>query len=70
MTRAFANSASPSSPKIRMLKKSTSVGKVTLEISTKKNVRSSLNLDLDLNLIHLLRTIELPSWHNNVSVSS
>jgi len=56
-----------------MLKKSTSVGKVKVQAKVEarmKNVRSSLNLDLDLSLVHLLRTIEFPPCHNNFFVSS
>ncbi len=48
-----------------MLKSPPALWKVKAEAKAeKKNVVSSLNLDLNLSLVHLLRTIEVPSCQN------
>jgi hypothetical protein len=54
----------------RMLKKSASAEKVDVKAEAKaemKKVRSSLNLDLDLSLVHSLRTGEVLACHNSFS---
>ena len=56
----------------RMLKQSAS--RETAEVQAKvedkiMNIRSSLNLDLDLSLVHSLRTIEVLASHHSFSVS-
>ena len=54
-----------------MLKKSASINwKAQAKVEAQmKEIRSSLNLDLDLSLVHSLRTIEALAYQNSFSAS-